>query len=283
MRGPLSFDAVRRLVLVSFALPLGVVACSKVPAPTTPTASPPATTASPSPSPSASPTGPQVIDGCKIEPETVCRNANLESAYLFKANLARADLRHVNLEAADLREANLRKTDLTGALITRADLTGARLQKSDLDGANFGDSNLTKTTLKSASAEGTTFANALLCNTVRTDGTVDNSGCGGAFSPTPSPANEGAPTLQIVKFDAPSFIKKCRGQEIGVTIEWATRNARRLTFHIDGVMQDRPSEGWPKSGDGEFAFNCNADQHRYILTAQSRGKQVKDSAIVRLR
>ncbi|MEX1047382.1 MAG: pentapeptide repeat-containing protein [Actinomycetota bacterium] len=283
MRRCLSFDAGRRLVLASFALPLVVAACTKTPAPPSPTVAPPPTTTSLSPSASPSPAGPIVIDGCKIEPETVCRNANLESAYLFKANLARADLRNVNLEGADLREANLRKTDLTGALITRADLTAARLQKSDLDDADFSESNLTKTTLKGASAEGTSFANSLLCNTVRTNGTVDNSGCGGPLSPTPSPTTAGEHNPEIVKFSAPSFINKCQGQEVGVTLEWQTRNARRLTFHVDGELQDRPAEGWPKKGNGEFAFNCSADQHRYLLTAQNRGMQVKDSAIVRLR
>ena len=221
-----------------------------------------------------------MIDGCRIEPETECRGANLAGAFLLKANLARSDLREVNLEGADLREVNLRKVDLTGSTVTKADVTGGRLQKSDLDKADFRESNLTNATLKGASAEGTNFAGTLRCRTTRTNGTVDNSGCAEPFSPTPTPA-PGGEGPKITQFDLPSFVKSCKGGEGNVNIEWATKNAIRVNFEIDGERVDKPSNGWPTSGDGEFAFKCNVDKHTYTLIAQAKGKKVRDSGIVR--
>lgn len=47
------------------------------------------------------------INGCRIEPNTVCPRANLSGANLSGANLRGADLRWANLIDADLSEANL--------------------------------------------------------------------------------------------------------------------------------------------------------------------------------
>jgi hypothetical protein len=79
----------------------------------------------------------KVINGCRIEPNTVCLSANLAGADLSAANLWRADLVFANLEEANLRDANLWRADLRGANLSGADLVGANLEEANLSGADL--------------------------------------------------------------------------------------------------------------------------------------------------
>ena len=119
----------------------------------------------------------QVINGCRIELNTRCPDANLSGAYLtgaylaranlrganlWKADLPNADLSGVNLSGADLRDANLRDANLRRADLWRADLTGADLRDANLSGANLSGADLSR---------------ARFCGTVMPDGKTRNDNC----------------------------------------------------------------------------------------------------------
>jgi|GEM_PF-309226 len=86
------------------------------------------------------------IKGCKIEPKTVCneadlagqnlRTADLSGAKLVKANLQRANLSYSNLEGADLTGADLRNANLKNAAIK-----GAIIKDTNFSGADAWDGN----------------------------------------------------------------------------------------------------------------------------------------------
>ena len=61
--------------------------------------------------------------------------ANLDGAYLVRANLARANLDGAYLDGANLAGANLAGANLDGAYLARANLARANLAGANLDGA----------------------------------------------------------------------------------------------------------------------------------------------------
>jgi len=63
--------------------------------------------------------------------------ADLESAQLNNASLARSDLSGTNLAGADFGSADLRGTSLAGANLLLADLSSADLEEADLKGASL--------------------------------------------------------------------------------------------------------------------------------------------------
>jgi len=72
------------------------------------------------------------------------KQANLQEAYLWKANLEEANLREANLQKADLWKANLQKADLSGANLQGAYLGQANLQEADFTRADLKGANLTE-------------------------------------------------------------------------------------------------------------------------------------------
>lgn len=69
--------------------------------------------------------------------------------------------------------------DCTGCNISRANLRGANLSGANLTRANLSGSCLVNATLSGATiANNTNLANAVFCNTVMPDGSINNSGCG---------------------------------------------------------------------------------------------------------
>lgn len=82
---------------------------------------------------------------------------DLSEAYLFRADLRRANLSgtelkriylsHADLGGADLRRANLSDADLHGANLTRANLRRALLSRADFSQANFTGSDLRRADL----------------------------------------------------------------------------------------------------------------------------------------
>ncbi len=90
------------------------------------------------------------------------REANLEGADLYQANLCGVDLRIANLNEADLSEARLmgsnlykahlgeaylRKADLRGTFLSRAYLRNADLSEANLSGAYLSEASLMRTKL----------------------------------------------------------------------------------------------------------------------------------------
>lgn len=89
--------------------------------------------------------GPLVINGCRIEPNTSCQGARLVGANLTSADLAGADL-----QGAVLQDANLLFADLSGANLSNANLARANMRGVDLTGANLFGANLLGADLQGA-------------------------------------------------------------------------------------------------------------------------------------
>src|SRR3546814_9284428 len=75
--------------------------------------------------------GPLTINGCVLQPESQCANADLRGA-----DLSNQDLRRINLAGANLSGANLRHANLDLANLEKADLTGATLNRPSLQPAH---------------------------------------------------------------------------------------------------------------------------------------------------
>jgi uncharacterized protein YjbI with pentapeptide repeats len=90
------------------------------------------------------------------------KGANLDSAYLAKANLAGAALVEADLKGANLNLAYLAKANLAGANLVEADLRGAKLNGAIFEGADLHGVNLQNTKLYGAILEGTDLRNANL-------------------------------------------------------------------------------------------------------------------------
>ena len=83
--------------------------------------------------------------------------ANLQGAYLHRADLHGADLRYTNLQGANLQGADLRYADLQDT-----NLQGANLQGADLRYANLRDADLQDTNLHGAYLHGANLSGAYL-------------------------------------------------------------------------------------------------------------------------
>ena len=88
----------------------------------------------------------ETINGCRIEPETICPNIDLPEADLNRASLNSADLSGANLTRANVSEANL-----SGADLSNANLANANLQDSNLRGTYFRNANLHGANLRKVS------------------------------------------------------------------------------------------------------------------------------------
>ena len=126
----------------------------------------------------------RTLGDCVIKPRTSCPGADLRFSDLEKANLVGADLTGADLSGADMSRANLTEATLVGAVIVNADargvsFRGANMKNTNLTGANLTDANFRGATLADANLLG-----AILCRTIRTDGTIDNTSCPGPTSST---------------------------------------------------------------------------------------------------
>jgi hypothetical protein len=75
----------------------------------------------------------RVVNGCRIEPHTICPNADLSGISIYRARLDDAILRGAHLDNADLSRATFDRADLTGA-----DLSGATVNRGTaFNGAKF--------------------------------------------------------------------------------------------------------------------------------------------------
>lgn len=159
----------------------------------------------------------QNVNGCEIQPYTVCEHANLSYANLERANLFGSDLAYANLENADIQLIDLQNSDLdhadlgwtvfdgasfhgsvmryasfnnaeinpalvsypvVGPRITpTADLTSTNLDNSYLSLADFSGADFTDSSLYNAATDLTNFEGATFCRTVMPDETVNNDDC----------------------------------------------------------------------------------------------------------
>jgi len=227
----------------------------------------------------------RTVNGCEIKATTSCVGAHLRGAKLGLAHLARADLRRADLSGADLRGAILTRADLRDAKLNGADLQGARMRDAKLGGADLSLAKLGKANLHGADLEGAILIGANLtgakvtraelsgarrCQTIGTNGVVDNSGCkAGTPGSGPSTTSTTAPAvatpvapIAVVRFSAPSTYS-CGGSSGGkgskgsggggngggtrhqsggstgsATFSWSVPLAAQAVFTFDGV---RPS------------------------------------------
>lgn len=220
-----------------------------------------------------------MIGECAILPDTNCREADLKEAPLARADLRRADLREADLYGADLRRADLRDADLTDANLKNTDLTDADLRGADLTGANLVDANLTKTNFEDATLSQSQMNKSLKCETVRPDGTTDDTDCN--ESPI-SPVAPGEPA--ITKYKAPKEATGCVDtvKKVEVRISYDTQNAETVEFEIDGQPL-RGNQGFEvPSGDADLEYRCADSEHSYtIVVTDSSGDQVEKTKTVK--
>lgn len=97
-----------------------------------------------------------VLNGCAIQPNTVCIDANLDNLNLEGANLAGADLTGASLEGANLKNVNFE-----GAILSHIKIGS----EADLDGTNFKNSFIFRSSIRNVkNIEKASFKGALLCN-----------------------------------------------------------------------------------------------------------------------
>ena len=92
----------------------------------------------------------ETINGCKIEPKTICPNVDLPGANLTRASLNSADLSGANLTGANVSEANLSGADLSNANLANANLRDSNLRGTYFRGVNLYGANLQKASLSRA-------------------------------------------------------------------------------------------------------------------------------------
>ncbi len=220
-----------------------------------------------------------MIGECAILPDTECREADLQEAPLSRADLRRADLREANLFGADLRHADLREADLTDANLKNTDLSSSDLRGADLTGANLVDANLTKTDFENATVELSQMKKSLTCETIRPDGTQDDTDCN--ESPL-SPVAPGEPA--ITKYKVPKEATGCVDtvKEVEVRIAYDTQNADTIGFEIDGQPLKGDQEFEVPSGDADLEYRCAQSEHSYtIVVTDAKGNQVEKTKTVR--
>ncbi len=136
--------------------------------------------------------------------------ADLNGAYLRRADLSGVDLSEANLSLANLRQADLRRADLS-----EANLNVANLSKANLSGANLRRADLGWANLQEARLKGTNFERANVAYTIF--GGADLSSCAGLDSIQHSgPSTLGVDSIILSKGRIPkSFL---RG--VGLPDDW---------------------------------------------------------------
>jgi hypothetical protein len=99
----------------------------------------------------------KVINGCRIEPRTVCPNANLAGA-----DLKGADLHDAQLSGSNLQGANLEGAHLGGTQLSNANLIDASLRRVHAHAVNFAGSNAGEIDGVGGDFTGSNFVNATL-------------------------------------------------------------------------------------------------------------------------
>lgn len=253
---------------------LALAACKST---TTPSPAPTSSkVVKPSP-PSQSPAVRKVGD-CQIEPGSDCRADDLAGAHLHRADLHGANLSLADVKNANLSVANLRKVDFKRANLAGADLRYAHLNGANLTDANLANADLTYASLKGATVTNASFTGATLCGTIRTDGTIDNTGCPKSPTPSPSPSPSGG--LAITKFDVPTKAD-CLKQgkpTVPLSLSYATTGAKKVEIQAE---KQTVASGLPPSGSTRIRIPCDANRIVVVMIASKGADRVSQKAAVK--
>lgn len=119
----------------------------------------------------------RIINGCAIQPNTVCQNANLDFQNLEGANLKGADLSGATMWGTNLKGANLSEATLENVTIDNA-LTNKGKIEANLYKANFKNSNIYRSRINGLGIEKANFKNAVMCHVeLGSSSNTENSGC----------------------------------------------------------------------------------------------------------
>ena len=94
-----------------------------------------------------------ILNGCAIQPNTVCIDTNLEEL----------DLSGANLSGANLSGSSLIRTNLKGANLKGAILSGTRIALGNVDRTNFKNSYIFNSKISGENIEKAKFRGAFLC------------------------------------------------------------------------------------------------------------------------
>ena len=163
----------------------------------------------------------EVGAGCKVGPNAVCRDQDLQSVSLVAANLRGADFSGSKLNASDFTEADLR-----GAKFVGSDLSAATFAGANLSGADLSKSNLYYTNFTDADMKGVNRAGIFDCFSVSPDGAIGTCtpAANGAATPsTTKPATTAAPVISYFRLEPPG---KCvyDAEGTGIDIQWSATN-----------------------------------------------------------
>ena len=91
-----------------------------------------------------------VVNGCAIQPNTVCIDANLEDLDLSGANLSGANLSGSSLIRTNLKRANLKGAILSGTTIALGNVYRTNFKNSYIYNSKISGENIEKATLQGA-------------------------------------------------------------------------------------------------------------------------------------
>jgi hypothetical protein len=206
---------------------------------------------------------PDSVNGCVIEPSTLCPSADLSGADLSGADLSQATLTSANLEGTNLSGANLTEADLSGAQIVDADLSDANLTSANLTGADI---------------TGTNLDGATLCGTTRTDGTVDDTSCPASTETTATTettdttdttettetTTTAASPAEVTSFDVGDL--SCGvATTAPVTVSWEAENATAVEIAVDSFSP----AGFGPTGSTSVVVPCDGESHQITITPRS--------------
>ena len=104
------------------------------------------------------------------------------------AGTALANCDGCNFRDADLGDADLSQGSFQGVSFRGANLRGADFEDADVSGASFRDACLIDANFLRANTDGAHFGDAILCNTILSNGQINNSGCGQTTACCPATA-----------------------------------------------------------------------------------------------
>lgn len=238
-------------------------------------------------------TGSTTVGDCVFAPGAQCQDADLSGV-----SLNGDDAQGGNFTGADFSDA-----ELEGVNLSRTDLTSVTFEGATLDNVDLSSANLTEATLEGATLTGVNLDGTVLCMTIRTDGTTDDTGC--PFSGTTTMESTttegtttestttdgtttdsgtttsagGAPTID--SFDVPSTAGCEEGEEQkNVGVEWEASDATGVELAVDGEAPGAQA-GLEASGSADVTVPCDGEDHEISLTAfNSAGETATESATI---
>lgn len=231
-------------------------------------------------------TGSTTVGDCVIAPGAQCQNADLSEIALNGDDAQGGDFTGADFSNSTLESVNLSRTDLTSATFENA-----KLDNVDLSSANLTEASLEGATLTSVNLDG-----AVLCETIRTDGIADDTGCPfGGSTTTEGTTTEGTTTSatatsgttteggapMIESFDVPSTVSCEQGDTMtSVSVEWTGVNATGAELAVDGEAPGAQA-GLEGSGEANLQVPCDGEDHEIMLTlSNASGETASDTQTI---